>query len=342
MLRQIAIITATGLAALVSLNAGQVQIGQTIGGVNDGLTTAWALSGCVAANGPSWNGCANTSAQTLNTTNVPSLKNYDTNLFSSVSSGSVYSGYPSGPGTMGNANVTFAMIDDSTVPNQNYWALQNTSTPLTIPIGIFGVQNVWTMLNDVWGCTAGNQSGPCAGASNADTVIKFTFDKNSNGNDAASLETVTFTLINGNEIRDAVDCTSGGACSTLGYATGLAALSNMTPTIGGSAGITFPSGINVATGTLYSPEYSAGATGSGNYNSTTGTLALDYQEFQFGNAFLNDYLVKASVSNPNSASSQTRTGFSAITLDVAAPEPSTVLLVMAGLGFLGVKRMRRS
>jgi hypothetical protein len=81
---------------------------------------------------------------------TPSERNYDTNLFSGVSSGSPYVGYPTG-GTLSGGGTTFAMLDDSGVPNANYWALLSNTAGITIPVGVFAVDNVWTMLNDNWG-----------------------------------------------------------------------------------------------------------------------------------------------------------------------------------------------
>jgi hypothetical protein len=101
-------------------------------------------------------------------------------------------------------------------------------------------------------------------------------------------------------------------------------------------------GITVDTFNLYSASYTAGATGAGNYNNTSGTVVLDGQQFVFGGLFASDYLVKINISDPNAASGISRTALSAITVD-SAPEPSTWLLFAGGLGLLlSFKRFRRA
>jgi len=338
MFRKIAVITSMSLVAVASLSAGSVQL--QVGGTN-GLTSAYAggtgANGCVSANGPDYLGCPNTSQPNLNGASPnPAERNYENNLFSGVSS-ATNPGYPTHT-TLSGGGLTFSMLNDSASPNTNYWALIG-ATGITIPMGVFGVTDVATMLNDNWGCTAGQSSGPCVGASNTDTQVKFTFDAASNGSDAASLEQVTFDLVNGNEIRDAVICNTGG-CSTDGYATTLNAANSLAPAL--QTGPIAVGNITINTGTLYQSAYNYTGSLAGNYNNSSGSVVLDYQDFIFGSLFANDYLVKVNISNPNAATGVSRTDLSAITVDFNSPEPSTWLLVAGGIGLIGFKRFRRA
>jgi len=334
MFRKIAFIAATSLVAVASLSAGSVQIGGVNGitSVYDGGTSA---NGCAAPNGPNWLGCPTTNQPNLNGASPnPAERNYETNLFSGVSS-ATNPGYPTAT-TMSGGGFTFAMLNDSAAAGSNYWALIGVSG-ITIPMGVFGVTDVGTMLNDNWGCTAGQASGPCVGASSTDTQVKFTFDAASNGSDAASLEQVTFNLVNGNEIRDAVICNVGG-CSTMGYATSLVATNSLAPSA--QSGPVSVGNLTIKTGNLYQSAYDfTGA--AGNYSNSSGSVVLDYQDFVFGSLFVNDYLVKVNIFNPNAATGVSRTGLSAISVDVV-PEPSTWLLIAGGIGLIGFKRFRRA
>jgi hypothetical protein len=91
------------------------------------------------------------------------------------------------------------------------------------------------MLNEAFGCqiVSGATAAPkCTGKNPQDTVVPFTFDKNADGSDAASLTKVTFPLTNRQQIRDAIQCTGGTTSNCAAYAVGLTASSNM------SAGVT--------------------------------------------------------------------------------------------------------
>src|ERR1700722_15270147 len=91
MFRYIAILI-VGAGAIANVDAGQIQIGQVITGVNDGLTTTYVTSGC--AGGGS---CIAGSAGSF------SERAYDANLFSAATpapvSPSPFSGYSNTAGT---------------------------------------------------------------------------------------------------------------------------------------------------------------------------------------------------------------------------------------------------
>lgn len=262
------------------------------------------------------------------------MKNYDKNLFAgAVPNPTPFVGYSSvaatapvaGSTLYDSANdVTFAMISQTGTYN-NVWTASGSNT-LTIPIGIFGVQNVWTMLNNYYGNPDVN-----------DTSVTFKFDNNADGSDADSLTTLTVDLKNGVEIRSAVDCTAN---CTNNYATSLATGSSGTVVTGPDIHCTGPNclaAITVLANNLFSASgLSAGS--STVYAGETITTVLDDQGFLFGNTFANQYLVSIgitekafSTSNPSGSA----TAISAISLQTfpstETPEPSSLLLGLSGL-----------
>jgi hypothetical protein len=317
MFRQVALIT-LGLSAIVNLNAAGIQIGQVVSGINDGLTSTYIGAG---------------------STNF-TLSNYDTTVFSGATLGGVpptpftgYSNTAGVPPTVNNTtqgvltdvanNVTFDMIS-SPGSNGDAWVATGASASITVPVGIFGVVSAWTMLNDIWGS---------AGV-NTDTIVTFHFGT---GTTVGSItETLTVNLVNGVQIRDAVDCLNGGTppCASEGYSTSLTPNPSTIATTGNGSGI-LPS-LTVVTNRLYSTGYNGGATGE--YTGTTGNLVLDDQGFKFGSAFNNLYLVNIVVTS-NYSNLSTAAALSAVT--VFTPEPSTILLCMGGFGLLGFARLRR-
>jgi len=343
------------VAGTVSVFAGQIQIGQTISGVNVGLTTTYMTlpdtvtnsTGCTTGSAPA-DGCANGS------TTGYSLKNYDKNVFAAGTPAQTpFTGYSNTTGTASTAGsvmtdptsgVTFAMLSQSGNYG-NVWGASGNNT-VTIPIGVFGVQNAWTMLNNYFGKTGDN-----------DTDVTFTFDNNQNGSDANSLTTVTVDLVNGTEVRSAFDCTSGCG-SWVDYATGLASgATNVSGSglqcVAAAGGAACPALVSVTAENIWSSAAGAVTGGAGtNYAGATGTVMLDDQEFQFGSQFANEYLVSIGVQQLNFSSAVGASGgslasdvaLSAVTVTTASaatPEPSTMLLLLGGFGILGFARVRR-
>jgi hypothetical protein len=69
-------------------------------------------------------------------------------------------------------------------------------------------------------------------------------------------------------------------------------------------------------------------------------LKIDDQDFVFGSAFASDWLVSLAVTqNSNFGNNISATALSAVTVDSAVPEPTTLVLLFAGLG--GIAAMRR-
>ena len=298
-----------GMGTIASMNAGQITVGQVVGGVNNGLTAAYIAGGCMSAS------CL--PGSTGGTPSAPFFfeKNYAVTLFSGVTT----TAPPPAQTTITSGGVSFALLNDGSTVDKtgtfanNYWDatgnFAGASGTLTIPVGLFGTDSAWTMINNRWGVT---------GTTN--TAVTFVFGTASNTTDAGTL---TFNLVNGVLERDAVDCSAKGTgtvnCTT--FAT------------------TAPSATNV-----FSSPYTNGGT-LNPYVGTTGSVSLNDQFYSFGGAFLNDYLSEVQITDENGGGSIGRTGISALTVDVASssttPEPSTILMIMTGLGALGLSRLRR-
>jgi hypothetical protein len=327
MFRHIAILM-VGAAAIANLNAGSVQL--QIGGAN-GLTAGTVTQSVTG-------GVTGTVGENAYVGNIPPGSTVLTRT-----SGVPATGYPNGE-TSGQldtvndngTNVTFAMINDSANNTANMWLSTNTAGSVTTPVvttdtilmgglGVFGVSNVWTMLNDQYGNLAYN------GGQNTQVTFNFT---TATGGFVAPL---TFTLVNGVEISDAVDCTAGSglsACQAFGYQTSLDTTNDYSPT-----GATNPSsGPDVSAFNVWSGTYNQGG---GNYTNTTGSVFLDGQNFSLGSGYTNDYLTSIQVIDTQTGSRQSRDILSAITVEANAPEPSTWLLFAIGFGLFGFAKLRR-
>jgi hypothetical protein len=337
------IIAVIGLMTVTVAGANQLF---QIGGAS-GLTSAYVDS-CTVEVGK----CSGGNGQT----NGFVLRNYDSRLFNNASNGTErptpFTSYSRIAGTApGNVmqdsvhGIAFSMIADGKVSgvgtSSNFWDSLTAST-MTVPIGVFGVQNVWTMLN--------NLAGPKGGT---DTVVTFNFGDSSKA--TSGLTQVAVTLVNSNntiagsgQIRAGVGCTAaagGGAsgfsaCSTNTANGTLAASSTAATTVNG---VTAPGGTTVLTSNLFSFSYTGGMN-AGIYQNTVGNVFLDDQGFQFGNTYLDKYLVSMTFQELNGAFGVSQTALSAITVDSvdsAVPEPSTTLLLLSGLCGIGFSRIRR-
>ena len=88
---------------------------------------------------------------------------------------------------------------------------------------------------------------------------------------------------------------------------------------------------------------------AGFYAGTAGKLKLDDQQFLFGAAHVDQWLVSVTVTENLGNTPLTATGgvlpsetaLSAITVDTA-PEPTSILLLLSGLGGIGYLRFRRN
>jgi hypothetical protein len=329
-----------GLSALLTATVaygGQIQIGGANGltsavtsvsstGTNAGLDsyTSTLFTGQIGVTG---NASGNTG------TILPSTSMPSTNLPNGEPTGT--NSTPIGESLTADG-VTFSMINTGAGGSGNYWGAASgagTSTTITTAIGLEGVDEVWTMLNDQYGL---------AGSS----PVSVTFNFSSAGATGAIDDSIAFTLVNGTVYRDANDCSTGGPvtpnCSTT-FATGLSSGSYSTS---GTLISGTPTAPSVSAFTVWAGSYSGNTTANNSYEGTTGNLNLDAQAFSFADAGFNElsqYLVNVVVTDSNTAAKQTRVGLSAITVDQAtdpAPEPSTVLLFMTGFGVLGFAHRR--
>ena len=333
-----ALVTMMAISGLaLTLNAGQIAIGSGTAGTN-GLTAAY-VNPALGVNGPTatscsgasnsgsltaggWNGCA-VAANTA--PNFFSSSLYSPNLFASaVPSVAI----PADTITAGGA--TFERVIDAANPTKNTWITNpsnsGTGQNIVISVGIYGVDKVWTLLNDYWG-----------GINLNNTTVDFLFDDSSNGAGGTNTaKTASFQLINGQTIRSAVDYATGSASTASGTAI---ATTLSAATYNANAGHG-----TVAAGNAYTSAYTTGATAP--YAGTTGNVSLDYQVFDFGGWYATDYLVSITIksqltSGQASSTNNTRAALSAIVVD-QAPEPSTYVLILSGLGAVGYFRRRKA
>jgi hypothetical protein len=306
---RIAIVSGITLFSLVAANAGQIQIGQP-----NGLSSSMVTGGGCSTGGP----CTE--------------KGYVPVLFESapvtVTGGATFFD-AAGDGGSG---VTFSKINDT----GNFWDLPTgtaTST-VTIPIGVFDVTDVWTMINDI------------ESTSSRDINVTFNFGTNANGVGGTNVSK-TVQLFNANaanangQVRNALVCNGCAETSQVG----------LTGEVN--------NGVTVVADNVFTQPFSvlcqsqlaiAASIGSNSQCGAEGTAYLDDQGFFFnslnlggGLTNLNTYLVSVQVKEINGAAGGLGAGLSAITIDAASatPEPSTVLLFVAGLGALGFGRLRK-
>jgi hypothetical protein len=345
-------ISVLGFIAAVAANAGAIQIGGASGVTNNYITQgAGAVCNAGAGN------CV------VGTTNSGAFieKEYDAVLFANATESgtppSPYAGYsPTGGNVPGNTvndatnGVTFSMISDGATVGSNaskdYWSSTGGSSgtvgaaqSMTVPIGVDDVGALWTMLDNQYGSLGGN-----------DTTVTFNFGTTSN---AASTTPVVVALTNNNgtnfngELRSSMSCattpsTPPGVCSP-------STNSHENPLEG-----VVINGVTVNEGVVFNTNYNTVA--SGFYANSAGKTKLDDQEFEFGGLLCgavlcsSDWLVSVTVTEnvPNTfASSQTdgqpasETALSAITVETV-PEPTTILLLLTGIGGMGLARLRRS
>jgi hypothetical protein len=325
-------IAAVSLCSVMVASAGQIQIG----GVN-GLTSAYITA-------PNTNGCAGGNGNCVTgSIGAYTEQNYDNVLFAGAENGSTppkpYLTYNQTTGEQGSLtdsvnNIKFSMINDGSTSSasNNFWAAPETGCPsacagpsITIPVGVFGVTDVWTALN--------TELSPNAVKA---TSFTFLFGSTATGGTTDAI-TVKLTDSNasstpGGMLQNAVDCVPPTACT--GLASG--------PTL---VGPTLVSSVNVVTGNLYTSLYNNGAL-TGYPGSTSGNIVLDDQGFIFGSLSLGglgtsatSYLVSVTVQETGVVNGVSP-ALSAITIDTV-PEPSTILMLLSGLGAIGLARFRR-
>jgi hypothetical protein len=327
-----------GLLSVVGGSAATIEVGGPAG-----LTSNYISQGLGAVCADGAGNCV------VGSTTGYAEANYDTVLFSGATStgGTVspapFTGYSTNTATpVGSTLVggtTFSMISDGTSDglSNNFWAstgTDSTADTITVPIGIYGVKDLWTMLNNEYGTLGGN-----------DTTVTFNFGTSSN----VVTSQLVVALANNNgaanngELRSAVACStaSGTLCTDT---------PNTTNSRGSQQTGVVINGATVNTGTPYSFTYS-NATGPF-YGGSQGKVKLDDQEFVFPVADTSLWLVSVSVtenlSNTMASAADLGNGalpsetvLSAITVDTT-PEPAAILLLLSGLGGIGLLRLRRN
>ncbi len=304
---------AQGLSA-ANVTGGSNTISGTCAG---GTQAAAGYGGCIQGTQAAGTGTGNVAWNSVNT--------YSNNIFNSASSATAGNGNTGSFSPASSYNVTdpyagtisLALGSTSTVWNGTGGPSGATAT-LTIPIGVYGVTDVWTMLQDEFGVN---------GVSNTTVIFNF----GSSSNQTSGLTQVSYSLTNGNQIRSSTVCT--------GTNTGGAAPASCT----GFAGTTSSSN----TTQVYSQAY-AGDGRTGPYLNTQGNIYLDAQVFNLATSYsaATPWLVSIQIQNIGGVYNGTgstftsRTALSAITVDTA-PEPSSVALFGAGLGALAWFRRRR-
>jgi hypothetical protein len=345
------ILAAGIIAASAAVNAAQIEVGQyagnTASGATMGLTSSY-ISGTSSCVGAVFQG--NSCIQPGNSGSWVE-RNYDVTLFSTANLTSTgnppvpYTGYNQTSDSAGKTMTdsahgeTFAMIDESSLiagASKNFWYANGANT-VTIPIGLQSVSDAYLMLNNLWG--QDNPTNPQGQSIAGDTEVIFNFGANNSTTVTTSLALI---LTNGHsgspgQIRDAVECTGSTATPN-----DLSICSNYP--MGPLASSSTVNGVTVLTNTLYNQAYSGGPSSSTAYMNTSGNLVLDDQGFIFGNQYLSQYLVSIQVAelNGNNSTPLSGTALSAITVDTAStPEPSTIALVIGGLGLIGLGRRAR-
>ena len=333
---------------------GQIQIG----GAN-GLTGNYISSNCPVG----ISNCLISPAPdhaTASMTTAATLISYNTTLFASAFNGSTAPNVGAGPlvdhstqanSVTGGTGVSFNLINDGN-GNDNTWQMtgsQNGQEAVYIPVGLQNVSSVWAMLN------AEN------GAQSTAKEAWIAFDFGTAANSTTGLTTLTVKLQDTSGTtsgvgveQNALACTAGcpnvggSQPSTLGAngspaasLDGATLIEHLSSGVGltvGAAG----SAVNdatVYTNNLFSYGYTSGGSG------TAGNAVLNDLGFVFTPTFLasisGDYLVDVRIID-TSSSGVSGNSLSAITAITATPEPSTWLLLIAGVSAIGVRRFRRS
>jgi hypothetical protein len=359
-----------GLMSLLTLNAGQIQIGGASGvttGYFLGTTTPTCTGGAISYN-PGFTSCLSTAsyastqgspaAQNTSASNLYGVGTSNTTGWSlktdSVMFQSAAAGPAVGPITSSSGTV-FNLANNGSGSSAIYadYGLNNGAvTPgtyyLTTPVGIADVSSVSTLLQDFWGSSAATGVGD--GATGQSTAVTFEFSTASNG--SVSPTFVTAYLTNGDDIRDQLSCSAGCTSSLTSLSndqTGYLATDTLETATGNSLAASLsatPTTVNgiseVFTPDVYSAAFSGAtlATAGGYGNVTAGNVQLDEQTFSFGAPYASDFLVAVIVDNQMSPY-VSKAALNGITVTQVTPEPSTILLLLTGLGSIGLGAFRR-
>lgn len=321
---RIYILAALGLVSVAAASATSIQLG----GAN-GLTSNYIVQGAGAVCAAGTGNCVTGSTAGGDWFEA----SYNTRLFASATEGGSTPAVPTG------SLDAFSLINDGT--GKNFWDGGGAST-LIVPVGVNNVWDVQTLMNNVWGLSA-----------TQDTTVTFNFGATSNASIFDYI--VTVNLMNSSylgansgsgQISTGVHCTSPTlACGDVvpnGPWAGYGAYANG-PVVGSSV----VDGVTVTTQVKFSTPYDAISPSSDFYLDSSfpqaGNLTLTSQTFNLASIVapsVNEYLVSVKITENDGAADSSQTALSAITVD-QAPEPASVFLFLSGLGALGYARLRR-
>jgi len=339
MMFRITIASVFALASAVVASAGQIQVG---GGT--GLTSSYVGAGDCGGNCTDQYNYDEVLFQGLDGTTPSPGTNYvqsGTTMNSTITDTSA-NAQANGNGAAG---VTFAMINDGVDSlncfavvvgggvcgaSNNYWALAGNGNvqELTIPVGVYGVSQVWSMINS-------EDAGYATGDRSITMFLNF-------GTAGGTIEdTVRVNLTNTGDtstgtgqIENAVLCSSYAPCD------------GVTTPASGPLQTTNPTAL---TNGAYTVQAYADYLYSIKYNGTGNLLVLNDQGLNLGTlnfagvgTNLNTYLVNVQIEEVGNTSYPGEySAVSALTVVTAAPEPSTVFMFLTGLGAIGFAGYRR-
>jgi hypothetical protein len=232
----------------------------------------------------------------------------------------------------------FDLLGDGTAgSNSNVWYSVSTGTgsgsaTINIPVGIFGVSSVSTMLNTVSGlttggtvCTENGGLNPQTNCSNTASYAYITLNFNSALDGSGTSASESFALINGVTQRNLFAGLSGGGTGTLAG--------------GGSYNV-----VDLFSSQSYAVkvgnEWSGAVSGSTTAAINNNPMYLDYQMFPVFSEYQNLYLTSITITDSGTTASNHEI-LSAISVSLAAPEPASTVMFVSGLALAGFIRRRR-
>jgi hypothetical protein len=359
-----------GLISILTLNAGQIQIGGATGITANyllGTSSPTCTGGAIAYN-PGFVSCLSTAtyastqgsaaANNASGMNLYGVSNLNTTAWATKTDSVMFQNASSSPAPgpiTANGTIFDLYSNGGQAGIYADFGLNNgTVTPglytLTTPVGIADVSSVSTMLQDYWAVETAPKVG--AGTAGQSTAVTFEFDTTSAGTSGNATYVTTY-LTNGEDISTPLTCVTatGPGCSAFsgngqGYIPtdilDTASASSLAASLAAAASTT--NGIHETfTPNVYSAAFSGAtlATASGYGAITAGNVQLDEQTFSFaGTPYANDFLVAVIIDNQMNPL-VSKAALSAITVNQTTPEPSTILLLLTGLGSIGLGSFRR-
>jgi hypothetical protein len=298
-----AIVCVVGVFAGMTANAGYVEIGSGLNSTTGVSTGGLNVVYLTSTPAPVTNGFTE--------------KGYTTTLFLNDTLSQAV------PGTTANSqqftdpnnSVPFAMIANpanggtnpdtsGSNPNEDFWEGVNTTTSvssaITIPVDVAS-NAAYIMLTDAYGVSGSTYS------------VTFNF---------ATGPALVVPLTIGNQIADDQQCATAG---TYTGAAGPCTAYVKTTTSGST---------DVAWSATYTNSSSSTAV---QYSGSTGNVSLLDLAFNLA-PYSSNELLSITITDPNDLNNESRLALSAIT--VATPEPSTIVLLLAGCGLIGIRKLR--